>query len=61
MSAKSKSIDLGALQDSYVQARRAFEQDSKHAEKALDAQTRSKAAFESAKDALAQASRTVLS
>lgn len=58
--AKSPSIDLGALQRSLESARKTHGVEAKGLERALEAEGRSRAALERALEALKAASRAVL-
>jgi hypothetical protein len=57
---KSKSIDLGALQDALALAKRAYATDAKALEKSRDSYERSKKTFQEAHEALKAGSRAVL-
>jgi hypothetical protein len=56
----TKSIDLGALQATFVVARRQHAVDAKALARAQDAEERSRRAFAEAQEALKNAARTVL-
>lgn len=57
---KSKSIDLGSLQDAFTKAKRQHELDAKGLAKAQSAHERSKRAFNEATESLKSAAMTVL-
>lgn len=60
MAVKTKSIDLGALQDAFQMAKKLTETDRKNLLKSQEAYDRSKKALQSAEEALKSAASTVL-
>jgi hypothetical protein len=59
MNAKSKPIDLGALQDAYIKAKSIYQSDLKASARAEDALGRSREAFGAAEAALKAAFKSV--
>lgn len=57
---KTKSVDLGALQDDLIAAQKQFEDDKKILERAQQAFVISKARYSDALEALGNATRVVL-
>lgn len=59
MNTKTKSVDLGALQDAYIKTKAAYQSDLKAYVRAEDAKDRSREAFGTAEAALKAACKSV--